>query len=45
MIIECPREIAEQVKEIAKREMEAAIELSVPLRVSVESALSWGEMH
>jgi DNA polymerase I len=45
LIIECPREIAETVKEIAKREMEKAIELSVPLRVSVESALSWGEMH
>jgi DNA polymerase I len=45
LIIECPREFAEKAKKLAEREMEKAIALSVPLRVSVESALSWGEMH
>jgi DNA polymerase-1 len=45
LIIECPREIAERVKKIAVREMEKAYALSVPLRVSSESALTWGEMH
>ncbi len=45
LIIECPRERAESVMKIAQREMERAVVLSVPLRVSLESALSWGEMH
>ena len=28
-----------------KREMEAAIELSLPLRAEVETARRWGDMH
>jgi DNA polymerase I-like protein with 3'-5' exonuclease and polymerase domains len=31
--------------ELIKDEMEHAIQLDIPLRVSVEAATSWGDMH
>ena len=47
LIVECPfdEKIVEKTKEIIKREMENAVKLSVPLRVSIESGKSWGEFH
>ena len=45
LLFECPESFREEALELVRREMEAAVELSVPLRVSVESAPSWGGMH
>jgi DNA polymerase I len=45
LLIECPVSRADSVMEIAKREMEAAYPMDVPLRVQAERALSWGDMH
>ncbi len=45
LIVEAPEADAPGVAELMRREMEAAMELSVPLRVSVESAHSWGDIH
>ncbi len=45
LIVESPSSEADQVAALVKREMEAAIELSLPLRASVETARRWGEMH
>jgi DNA polymerase-1 len=45
LIVEAPEKEAKAVGELMRKEMEGAIELSVPLRVSVESARAWGDMH
>jgi len=45
LILESPVHETAQVRELVKREMEAVMELAVPLRVSVESGQSWGEFH
>lgn len=45
LIVEAPEKEAKAVGELMRKEMEGAIELSVPLRVSVESAKAWGDMH
>jgi DNA polymerase-1 len=45
LIVEAPEHEAEAVASLVKREMEGAIELSLPLRASVETARSWGDMH
>ncbi|HOX32660.1 MAG TPA: DNA polymerase I [Spirochaetales bacterium] len=45
LIVEAPEAEAEAVAALVKREMELAAELSLPLRASVETAASWGEMH
>ncbi|MBL8966438.1 MAG: DNA polymerase I [Spirochaetaceae bacterium] len=45
LIAEAPADEAEAVAALMRREMEAAVALSVPLRVSVETAASWGDMH
>jgi DNA polymerase-1 len=45
LIVEAPEKEAKAAGELMRKEMEAAIELSVPLRVSVESARAWGDMH
>lgn len=45
LIAECDEKDAPAVAELFKREMEAAIQLSIPLRVSVEHAASWGDFH
>lgn len=45
LIFEAPeREIA-TLKDIVREEMENVIKLRVPLRVSIETADSWGDMH
>ncbi|HUX37544.1 MAG TPA: DNA polymerase I, partial [Rectinemataceae bacterium] len=45
LIVEVPEAEASRCAEIVKREMEAAIDLSVPLRASIELGKRWGEMH
>lgn len=45
LIVETAEHEAEAVASLVKREMEGAIELSLPLRASVETARSWGDMH
>jgi DNA polymerase-1 len=45
LIAEAPEKDAAAVAALMKREMEGAIELSLPLKVSVETGLRWGEMH
>ena len=45
LILECPQEAAEKTCELVKREMEAAVKLKIPLRVSVESGKCWGDFH
>ena len=45
LIVEVPEAQATTCGHIIKREMEGAIELRVPLRVSIESARRWGDLH
>ena len=45
LIVECPADKAEQTAALLKKEMESAVSLSVPLRVSVEYGKNWGEFH
>jgi DNA polymerase I len=45
LIVEAPEKEAADVAALVKREMEAAIELSLPLRASVETARRWGGLH
>jgi DNA polymerase-1 len=45
LILEVPEEEVETVRELLYEEMSGAVELSVPLRVSVESGTSWGALH
>ncbi|MCL1829130.1 MAG: DNA polymerase I [Oscillospiraceae bacterium] len=41
LIVECPEEEIERVKEILKREMEEAVSLDVPLTADVHTGKSW----
>lgn len=45
LILEAPREELERVTALLMEEMSTAVELSVPLRVSVEHGERWGAMH
>ncbi len=45
LIVESPEADAKAAAAIMRREMEGAVTLAVPLRASVETARSWGEMH
>jgi DNA polymerase-1 len=45
LIAEAPEKEAAAVAALMKREMEGAIELSLPLRASVETGKRWGDMH
>lgn len=45
LVFEAPDASVEKACAIVKEEMEKAVALSVPLRVSVETAYSWGDMH
>jgi DNA polymerase-1 len=45
LITEAPEAEAPAVAVLMKREMEAAIKLSLPLRADVEIARRWGDMH
>ena len=45
LIFEVPEDEISRMEELVKTCMENAYELSVPLRVEVETGRSWGEMH
>ena len=45
LIIEAAESEREKVMSFVKEKMEGVIKLSVPLRVSIESGMSWGEFH
>ena len=47
LIFECPDDKAtiEATIALIKDKMEGAVELSVPLRVSIEYGKNWGEFH
>ena len=45
LIVECPEDEAERVKEILKSEMENTAQLSVPLIVDAHIGHSWAEAH
>jgi len=45
LIFEAPEAFVPTAIELIKDEMEHAVILDVPLRVSMESATSWGAMH
>lgn len=43
LIVECPREETERVKELLAREMENAVQYAVPLRADAGVGKNWGE--
>ena len=45
LILECPKEKAKETAELVRSEMENAVKLKIPLRVSVETGKSWGDFH
>lgn len=45
LLLEAPERDVDAARALLEREMEAAVSLSVPLRVSVEAAVSWGDLH
>ncbi|MBQ9631088.1 MAG: DNA polymerase I [Treponema sp.] len=45
LIFECPISKVEESVKIIREEMEGAVKLSVPLRVSIESGTNWGGFH
>ncbi len=45
LILECPRDEVGAVKALVMEAMSTAVQLSVPLRVGVESGDRWGAMH
>jgi DNA polymerase-1 len=45
LILECPEKEAAETAMLVKTEMEQAVALSIPLRVSVETGKRWGDFH
>ena len=45
LILECPKDSAAATAEMVKAEMEQAMSLSIPLRVSIETGKRWGKFH
>jgi len=45
LILECPKDEAEAAATLVKEEMEKAVKLIIPLRVSVERGSRWGDFH
>ena len=45
LIFECPSDAAEKTASLIKKEMESAVKLKIPLRVSVETGKNWGDFH
>jgi DNA polymerase-1 len=42
LILECPKDEAAETALLVKTEMEQAINLSIPLRVTIETGQKWG---
>ena len=45
LIFEVPDSELEIMEKLVKDEMEAAVALSIPLRTSIETGISWGDFH
>ena len=45
LILEVPKAAAEASAKLVREEMERAVTLKVPLRVSVETGTRWGDFH
>jgi len=45
LILECPKDAAKETCALVKSEMENAVKLTIPLRVSVETGKRWGDFH
>ena len=45
LILECPKDEADSAAKIVKAEMEQAVSLRIPLRVTVETGNRWGDFH
>ncbi|MFP3089517.1 DNA polymerase I [Treponema sp. TIM-1] len=45
LILEVPKDAAAEAAQLVRREMETAVTLKVPLRVSVETGKRWGDFH
>jgi DNA polymerase-1 len=45
LILEAPEDEVDMLTAILMEEMSTAVELSIPLRVNVESGSNWGELH
>ena len=45
LIFECPKDSAKECSSLIKQEMENAVKLKIPLRVSVETGKRWGDFH
>ena len=45
LILEAPEEEVVRVSELVVHTMQTAVELSVPLKVSIEDGDSWGAVH
>ncbi|MDR1306151.1 MAG: DNA polymerase I [Treponema sp.] len=45
LILECPEDSAAETARLVQKEMENAVKLKAPLRVSVETGKRWGEFH
>jgi DNA polymerase-1 len=45
LIFEVPEEEFIQVKDLVKKSMENVVKLKVPLKVNIESGISWGSIH
>jgi DNA polymerase-1 len=45
LIFEVPDGELDKVRELVKDKMERAVQLSVPLRVSLEVGPTWGDIH
>jgi DNA polymerase-1 len=45
LILECPKAEAADAARLVREVMESAVELTVPLRVSVETGKRWGDFH
>jgi DNA polymerase-1 len=45
LILECPKDAVDATVALVKAEMEQAVNLRIPLRVSVETGSRWGSFH
>ncbi|MDR0584378.1 MAG: DNA polymerase I [Treponema sp.] len=45
LILECPKEAAKAAVNLIRTEMEQAVSLRIPLRVSMETGARWGDFH
>jgi len=45
LILECPKDECVKAADLVKTEMEQAVSLNIPLRVSIETGIRWGDFH